>query len=50
MKILVISEAFDNGGLETQIKTYYEALPKNIKMIFAFGKYTEKIKLNNTKI
>lgn len=50
MKILVVSESFDNGGLETHIKTYYEALPRNVKMIFAFGKYTGKIKLDNAKI
>lgn len=50
MKILVVSEKFDNGGLETQIKTYYESLHKNVKMIFAFSKYTEKIKLKNAKI
>ena len=50
MNILVVSEAFDNGGVETQIKTYYESLPRNVKMIFAFGKYTEKIKLDNAKI
>lgn len=50
MKILVISEKFDTGGLETQIKTYYEALPKNEKMIFAFGTYTGKVNLENAKI
>ena len=50
MKILVISEKFDNGGLETQIKTYYESLPSDVEMVFAFGIYTEKIKLNNAKI
>ena len=41
MKILVISEKFDNGGLETQIKTYYESLPSDVEMVFAFGIYTE---------
>lgn len=50
MKILVISESFNNGGLETQIKTYYENLPQNIQMVFAFGKYSKKIILENAKI
>ena len=35
MNILVVSEAFTRGGLETQIKTYYDNLTSNNKMIFA---------------
>ena len=50
MKILVVSEFFNNGGLETQIKTYYDNLPAKVEMIFAFSKYTKKIVLDNAKI
>ena len=50
LKILVVCENFDNGGLETQIKTYYENLPQNVEMVFAFSKYTEAVLLNNAKI
>lgn len=50
MKILVVCENFNNGGLETQIKTYYDNLPNDIEMIFAFGNYTRKITLENAKV
>ena len=40
MKILVVSDNFSKGGLETQINTYYNNLPNNIEFVFAFGKYT----------
>lgn len=50
MKILVVSESFNNGGLETQIKTYYDNLPATVEMIFAFSKYTQKIVLDNAKV
>lgn len=50
MKILVVCESFNNGGLETQVKSFYDNLPENVEMIFAFKTYCEKIKLNNAKI
>lgn len=50
MKILVVSEEFSRGGLETQIKTYYENLPEDVEMIFAFQRYTESVILENAKI
>ncbi len=50
MKILVVSEKFSRGGLETQIKTYYENLPEDVEMVFAFSKYTNEVTLNNAKI
>ena len=31
MKILVVSDNFSKGGLETQINTYYNNLPNNIE-------------------
>ena len=50
MKILVVCEQFCNGGLETQIKTIAENLPKDTEMVFAFGKYTGEIELPNCTI
>lgn len=50
MKILVVSESFTRGGLETQIKTYYDNLPKNTEMVFAFSNYTQQVALDNAKI
>ena len=49
MNILVVSESFNNGGLETQIKTMHDNTI-NSRMIFAFGKYSNKIDLNDAKI
>lgn len=50
MNILVVSECFRNGGLETQIKTYYDNLPDNVNMIFAFGEYSGEVALSSNKI
>lgn len=50
MKILVVSEEFSRGGLETQIKTYYDNLPQGTEMIFAFSRYTEEVPLEKAKV
>ena len=50
MKILVVSEEFSRGGLETQIKTYYDNLPSDVEMVFAFQRYTKEVVLENAKI
>ncbi len=50
MNILVVSDNFSIGGLETQIKTYYSNLPQNYKMIFCFGNYKEDVDLKNAQI
>lgn len=50
MKILVVAEGFSRGGLETQIKTYYNNLPEQVEMVFAFSRYTEEVVLENAKI
>lgn len=50
MKILVVAEKFSRGGLETQIKTYYNNLPQDVEMIFAFSQYTNEVVLENAKI
>lgn len=50
MNILVVSDNFSMGGLETQIKTYYSNLPQNYKMIFCFGNYKEDVDLKNAQI
>lgn len=50
MNILVISDSFSTGGLETQIKTYYNNLPKGVNIIFAFGNYNEDLDLVDAKI
>lgn len=44
MNILVISENFVRGGLETHINTYYDLIntkKDNVKMYFAFAKYED---------
>ena len=50
MKILVVSDNFSKGGLETQINTYYNNLPNNIEFVFAFGKYTKTDLISGAKI
>lgn len=50
MKILVVSETFSRGGLETQIKTYYDNLPEEVEMVFAFANTTGEVTLDNAKI
>lgn len=50
MNILVTSENFWQGGLEIHIKTYYENLPENVNVVFAFGNYSGEVSLENAKI
>ena len=50
MKILVVADSFSRGGLETQIKTYYDNLPKDTQMIFAFANYSDEVALENANI
>ncbi len=50
MNILVISENFNIGGLETHINTYYKGLRNKVNFIFAFPKYKENGYLENAKI
>lgn len=39
MNILILSEVFSKGGLETHIETYYQALKQNHNLYFGFGRY-----------
>lgn len=50
MNILVVSECFSKGGLETHINTYYEELKKEHNFIFCFGTYTKTDYLKDAKI
>lgn len=50
MRILVVSEKFVKGGLETHIKTLYDALVEDNKFFFVFGKYESKLDLSKAKI
>ncbi len=50
MKILVVSDNYSKGGLETQINTYYNNLSSDCEMLFAFGKYIKTGLLKNAKI
>lgn len=49
MNILVLSDNFTKGGLETHIDTLYNVLKKDNKIIFAFGNYDSPIKFK-TKV
>ena len=42
MNILVVSEAFCGGGLETHILNYYQALRSEHQFTFAFGTYSNQ--------
>lgn len=50
MNILVVSENFIKGGLETQINTYYELLKNKHNFYFAFSKYEDNGYLKDAKI
>lgn len=51
MNILVVSEHFIRGGLETHINTYYDLIDKRKnKVIFAFSKYEDNGYLKNASI
>ncbi len=50
MNILVVSENFSRGGLETNINTLHNELKKHNKLVYAFGKYEKTSYLNDAKI
>lgn len=50
MNILIVSENFLKGGLETNVYSQYEKLRDNNKLFFAFGKYDKTYKFENCKI
>lgn len=50
MNILVVTDSFSKGGLETHIDTYYKYLSKDNNIIFAFGKYIKDNYLKDAKI
>lgn len=47
MKVLIVSENFINGGLETNIDTTVKKLNDKIEFFFALGKYNEKWNYKN---
>lgn len=50
MNILIISQNFSRGGLETQIYTQYNFMKKNNKFYFAFASYNSNLNLKEAKI
>lgn len=48
--ILVISEVFKRGGLETQIYTFYKELNKKLNFTFIFGEYNNEWDFGKSKI
>lgn len=50
MNILIISENFTRGGLETHLYTYYKELRKNNNVFFAFENYQDFGLLPDAKI
>lgn len=51
MNLLIVSENFKKGGLETHINTYYDLINKNYNnVIFAFSNYEDNGYLKNAKI
>ncbi|MBQ9012806.1 MAG: glycosyltransferase [Bacilli bacterium] len=48
--ILVISDNYSRGGLETQIYTLYEELKSKLDFTFVFGSYNEEWDFNDCKI
>ncbi len=50
LNLLIISEKFDKGGLETQINTIYETLKNSNDLYFAFANYGNKNLLNGAKV
>lgn len=47
MKVLIVSDNFADGGLETQINTTVEELKNKVDFFFAFKNYNEKWKFSN---
>lgn len=50
MKILIVSEKFVKGGLETHINTYYDLIKDASDIYFAFSKYEDNGYLKDAKI
>lgn len=50
MNILIVSENFTKGGLETQVYTQFSIMKKNNNFSFAFGKYTSLLDLSDSKV
>lgn len=50
MNILIISDKFSQGGLETHIDTMYELLKENNNIIFAFSSYQKGKYLKNAEV
>lgn len=50
MNILVVSQNFTKGGLETNIYTQYNELKNNHKFYFAFGNYSSNLNIKDSKI
>lgn len=46
MNILLVSEAFVGGGLETHIHTYYQELCKEHNFTFAFGSFKNRLPID----
>ena len=43
MNVLVVSENFDLGGLETHINMYYRTLKDKVNFVFAFANYKDNM-------
>lgn len=50
MNILIVSQNFIRGGLETQIFTQYNIMKNKHKFYFAFGKYNSNLNFDECKI
>lgn len=50
MNVLIVSDKFKCGGLETHIKTIYDKLKKRNKIFFAFGGYESNIEISRKKV
>lgn len=50
MNILIVSDSFKKGGLETHIYTLYQHLKKSNKVYFAFSNYDDEYKLPKDKL
>lgn len=50
MNILLVSEAFVGGGLETHIHSYYQELKKEHKFIFAFGTFKNRLPIDQSAV
>ena len=50
MNILVVSEAFVGGGLETHIHTYYRELKEQHNFYFAFGLFKNRLPIDETHV